>query len=228
MSPQLDVAIIDYQMSNMFSVASACKLMGLKARITSDRDDILNARGAILPGVGSFKEAMLQLEKLDLASLIKEFISTGKPFMGICLGMQLLFTESEEFGTTRGLGIIPGAVRKFNFTSNTHGRYPVPQIGWNRISIKPKNINNWERQPLTGISDDSFMYFVHSFYVIAEREENSLSKTTYGDMEYSSSVVAGNVFASQFHPEKSADDGIRIYENFACSIKKEQNIGDGS
>lgn len=215
---KLDVAIIDYQMSNMFSVLSACKLLGLNAEITNDKNMILDARGAILPGVGSFKEAMTHLEKLGLVSTIHDFVSTEKPFMGICLGMQLLFTHSEEFGMTQGLDIIPGVVTKFH--GDTHGpdKLKVPQIGWNRIKINQARWNSWQHQPFEGVPDESYMYFVHSFFVTPHHSNAILTTTMYGETEYCSSVIHNNVFASQFHPEKSATEGIKMYRNFAQSL----------
>lgn len=214
----LDVAIIDYQMSNMFSVLSACKLKSLNALVTSDRNAILSARSAILPGVGSFKEAMTHLGMMGLIDVIHDFIATGKPFMGICLGMQLLFTESEEFGHTKGLDIIPGRVAKFQNNSKETEILKVPQIGWNKININPKHRNNWHTQPLQGVPDKSFMYFVHSYYTIPQNDDAILSTTQYGNTNYCSSVIQDNVFACQFHPEKSAAEGLKVYSNFAQSL----------
>ncbi len=215
---KLDVAIIDYQMSNMFSVLSACKLLGLNAEITNDKDMILNARGAILPGVGSFNEAMTHLDKLELVPTIHDFVATKKPFMGICLGMQLLFTHSEEFGLTQGLNIIPGVVTKFQEDAHCPEKLKVPQIGWNRIKINQEAQTSWQHQPCEGVPDESYMYFVHSFFATPHDSNAILTTTMYGNTEYCSSVIHKNVFASQFHPEKSAAEGIKMYRNFAQSL----------
>ena len=133
----MDVAIIDYQMSNLHSVQAACSRVGLTSVITSDPKQILTAKLAILPGVGAFGEAMQHLSKSGLDDCIRSFVDTGKPFVGICLGMQLLFEESEEFGIHKGLGLIKGTVKKFNYREEKKIRYPVPQVGWNRIQQCP-------------------------------------------------------------------------------------------
>ena len=205
----LDVAIIDYKMSNLHSVQAACSKMKLKSAITSDQDLILKAKSAILPGVGGFGEAMVHIKELKLDKCIKDFIETGKPFVGICLGMQLLFTESEEYGHHRGLGIVEGRVLKFDFPKISGERYPVPQIGWNRIL---ENDSGWNRTLLEDNNNGDFMYFVHSYYVIPSNVNISISHTSYGSFEYCSALNNENVFAFQFHPEKSSDDGLKIYK----------------
>ena len=209
----LDVAIIDYKMSNLHSVQAACRKVGLKSEITSDHDVILKAKSAILPGVGAFEEAMVHIEKLKLDRCIKDFIETGKPFVGICLGMQLLFTESDEFGHHRGLNIINGHVKRFDFIKESEEKYPVPQIGWNRII---KNSTEWDNTLLKDNSNGDFMYFVHSYYVIPNNIEVSITNTKYGSIEYCSTIRNGNIFACQYHPEKSGRVGNKIYK----SLKK--------
>lgn len=213
------VAIIDYQMSNLFSVEHACSFVDLDAKITFDKKEIANADAAILPGVGAFGDAMKNLERLDLLSTIHEFIASGKPFMGVCLGLQLLFSESEEFGTHTGLGIIPGKVVKFPNQTQTGQRLKVPQIGWNTIHAPVERTSAWEDSPLRTLRDGEFMYFVHSFYVQPEKKEHILSLTTYEDLEYCSSIMKENVFATQFHPEKSGPEGINIYRNWKLRIR---------
>ena len=211
-----NIAIIDYKMGNLFSVQHACKKVGLNPVVTSSPDVINNSDGVILPGVGAFGEAMYTLNELDVIDPIKKAIAQGKPFMGICLGYQLLFSESEEFGNYKGLGIFNGVVKKFNFNYNNESKVKIPQIGWNQIY---KYNDNWENSPLNGINESEFMYFVHSFYVKPKDDKIKLTKTFYEGFEYCSSIYYENIFASQYHPEKSAKEGIKIYTNWAESIK---------
>jgi len=210
------VAIIDYQMGNMFSVQHACDQACLSSFITSDREEIQRADGAILPGVGAFGEAMQNLKRLDLIDVIKEFISSGKPFMGVCLGLQLLFTESEEFGKSRGLDIVRGSVIKFPSIDYNGKKLKVPQIGWNRIH-RPKGCDDdlWEGSPLQEVMSGAYMYFVHSYYAVPNSLSAVLSTTNYGNVDYCSSLLIDNVFATQFHPEKSALEGIAVYKKWA-------------
>lgn len=206
------ITIIDYQISNLFSVKHACEYLGLEAEITSDPSKLLSSDAAILPGVGAFGDAMHNLKTLDLIVPIKEFISSGKPFMGICLGMQLLFTTSEEFGTHEGLNIIPGTVTRFP-AKNTKGEtVRVPQIGWNQIYEPRKGA--WEKSPLRTLPDRAFMYFVHSYFVTPRDKDVVLSLAEYEGVEYCSSLLYKNVFATQFHPEKSGEEGVKIYSNW--------------
>jgi imidazole glycerol-phosphate synthase subunit HisH len=215
------VAIIDYKMGNMFSVQSACNFVGLNSTITSDKNQILNADAAILPGVGAFSNSMLNIKNLNLEGTIKKFIDSNKPFMGICLGMQLLFSKSEEFCLSKGLGIIPGYVKKFSTTTSKNKQIKVPQIGWNQVH-KSKTINSseWYIQPLNDIKNKEHMYFVHSFYVVPENETIILTHTNYAGIKYCSSIIYKNIFACQFHPEKSAHEGLKIYKNLAHLLNK--------
>lgn len=221
---KLKVAIIDYKMSNLFSVKHACDYIGVDAEITSDYKTILNSDSAILPGVGAFAEAMYNLKKLDLISPIKEFIKSNKPFMGICLGLQLLFTESEEFGINKGLDVVPGRVVKFkNFLSNGK-RIKVPNVGWEQIySVKNSN-NSWSNSPFKDVKEGEYMYFVHSFYVIPNDNSYVLSNTQYGETNFCSSIKKNNLFAVQFHPEKSSKEGIKIYTQWKNSILESKEI----
>jgi len=208
--------IVDYGMGNMFSVLRACTSSGLNAVLTVDRKELAAADAVILPGVGAFGPAMETLNRLDLVNPLKDFCASGRPFMGICLGFQLLMTESEEFGMNRGLNIIKGAVRKFP-VPNSEG-VKVPQIGWNAI----KQCRGWDGTPLEGLADGEYLYFVHSFYVAPDYPDVNCSTTAYAGIEYSSSISSGNVFACQFHPEKSAWNGLKIYENFKKRVAGEQ------
>lgn len=215
---QKKIVIIDYGLGNLFSVKHACDCFGENTIISSEKDDVINADGLILPGVGAFGEAMRNLDRLDLVNPIKEFIQTGKPFLGVCLGMQLLFSESEEFGSTQGLGIINGVVKKFPPSSARGNQLKVPQIAWNQIYKHNATSSLWNKSPLKGTKDGEYMYFVHSFFGTPESESNILTTTHYEDFEYCSGVVKNNVYATQFHPEKSGGHGIKIYQNWLSSI----------
>lgn len=207
------VVIIDYQMSNLFSVQHACESVGLNAIISSDTLDLAEAQLAILPGVGAFADAMRNLKKLNLISAIKDFVRQGKPLLGVCLGLQLLFNYSEEFGTHPGLGLIKGKVIKFPGFNPQNQPVKVPQIGWNKIYFQNKQ--TWENSLLQSLPNNEFMYFVHSYFVIPEDKNLITSLTDYEGIEYCSSIQSDNIFATQFHPEKSGPKGLTIYKNFA-------------
>ena len=213
------VAIVDYKVGNLFSVEQACKTVGLESVITDRPDDILAADALILPGVGAFGEAMKNLYELNLIDPLKKFSDSGKPFMGICLGMQLLFSKSEEFGNCEGLNLIKGEVLKFPARNINGKKIKIPQIGWNQIFNPSKSGNAWDSTPLGNIKKGEFMYFVHSFYVAASGSENILSTTEYEGIKYCSAVIKKNIFATQFHPEKSAENGLKIYRYWAEKIK---------
>lgn len=172
--------------------------------VTRDHDTIMKADKAVLPGVGSFGDAMNKLHEYNLVDTIHEFIDSGKPFLGICLGLQLLFESSEESEGVEGLGIFKGRIKKFNMNTG----YKIPQIGWNSIRITPGS------RLFKGIKDESYVYFVHSYYLLAEDEKIVAARTEYAD-KFHSAVEKGNVFACQFHPEKSSTTGLKILENFA-------------
>ena len=213
----LDIAIIDYGINNLFSVKRACDIMGLKSQITSDPDVINTAKAAILPGVGAFPYAMKMIKEKKLDHSILKFINSNKPFLGICLGMHLLLDSSCEFIETKGLGIIKGHTSKFIFFEDNKNICTVPQIGWNKIFSKKLK---WKNSILEKNDEQDFMYFVHSFYV--ETDENIvLSETTYGETTYCSSFQKENIMATQFHPEKSSAQGLKIYEKFKEMICKD-------
>lgn len=204
----MKVAIIDYQLSNLFSVKHAFDYLSIDSEITSDKSVISKCDAAILPGVGAFGDAMNNLKQLDLINLIKDFVLRGKPFMGVCLGMQLLFSQSEEFGIHKGLSLVKGKVKKFSGKKNV---IKVPQIGWNQIfQVK----QSWDNSPLKETKNNEFMYFVHSYYVLPEDQNVVLSDTIYEDIRYCSGLLSENLFAAQFHPEKSGPEGIKIYRNW--------------
>jgi glutamine amidotransferase len=221
---KVEVVIIDYEAGNLFSVQHACKTVGLNCRITNKPDDITNADALILPGVGAFGDAMNNLRMLDLIQPLKDFASSGKPFLGICLGMQLLFSESEEFENVEGLNIIEGRVTRFPEINENGERLKIPHIGWNRIYC-PSDRKGWDGTALEHIMDGEFMYFIHSFYVSPYDRDQILSLTNYEEIEYCSAIKKDNIFATQFHPEKSAGEGIKIYRNWLTVVKENKEKG---
>jgi glutamine amidotransferase len=196
------IAIIDYGMGNLRSVQKALESAGTSARIVSSAQEIFQADKLVLPGVGAMKPAMDRLEELKLVDPIKAFVASKKPFLGICLGFQLLADSSTEGGLVKGLGILPGTVERFP------GTVKVPQMGWNQLRIVQKNGPMYQ-----GIADGAYVYFCHSYYVKPKDLSVNATLTEYG-LAYSSSVCAGNVWATQFHPEKSQAVGLAILKNF--------------
>ena len=220
-SRQVDVAIIDYRISNLFSVQAACKYVGLVSKVTNDTDIILNAKSVILPGVGAFPRAMGNLKDLELLTVIDEFIQSGKPFMGICLGFQLLFSESMEFGKSKGLSIFKGKIKKLSNLDKDNKKIKVPHVSWSKIKIKKGgNKGSWSTSPFESIKNGEHMYFVHSFFADSIKNELISSTTDYGGVTFCSSIYHKNVFACQFHPEKSAGEGIKIYDNLYRTLNK--------
>ena len=218
------VAIIDCELGNLFSVQRACEFVGLEAKITNDCEEILDAGGVILPGVGAFGDAMSNLERLDLVAPLKDYIASGRPFMGVCLGMQLLFTESEEFGRHKGLDIIPGHIVRFESQRTSSRIRKVPQVCWNQIYPSSDGGPAWDKHPLKDVCPGEYMYFVHSYYSVPADPSVVLCFTTYGETDYCSGVVRSNIFATQFHPEKSGPEGVRIYRNWAASLTGDQSV----
>ncbi len=196
--------IVDYGMGNLRSVQKGFEKVGQTAVISRDPDRIRKADRLVLPGVGAFPKCMANLSGLDLVGPIREFVRSGRPFLGICLGLQLLFEESEEFGRNDGLGIIPGRVVSFERNSGLK----IPHMGWNQVLFKK------EVPIFKGIEDDSYFYFVHSFYVVPTAVEDVAAETEYG-IRFVCAVAHDNIFATQFHPEKSQGMGLQILKNFA-------------
>ncbi len=203
------IAIIDYGLGNLFSVEQACSHLGVEAKITSCANEIENADGLILPGVGAFGVAMENLKKNNLVNPLLQFAKSGKPFIGICLGMQLMFTESEEFGQHKGLNLIEGIVRKFPKQNKEGINNIIPQIQWNTIHNKKKSVN----PILNNLEDGSFMYFVHSYYCQPKDDNLIYMETNYSGINYTSIVIKNNIIGIQFHPEKSAQKGLDIYRS---------------
>lgn len=205
------VVIIDYQLGNLFSVKQACDTVGLNAEISSNREDVLNADALILPGVGAFIEAMNNLKNFGLDTAIQNKVNGGTPIFGICLGQQLLFTESEEFGAGKGLDLISGIIKRFPETIEDR-KVKVPHIAWNTILTFKQE---WGDTALQNLNNNDFMYFIHSYYVKPSDDSCILALTNYDGIDFCSSILKNNIFATQFHPEKSADKGISIYKNWA-------------
>lgn len=210
------VAIIDYGLGNLFSINQALKHVGLQPVITKDPQAIATADALILPGVGAFGNAMDCLIQTELIAPIMDFAKTGKPFLGICLGMQLLFTESEEFGHHNGLNLIQGKILRFPKVNLSQELNRVPQIQWNQIYKNTDDI--WNSSLLKNTCEGAYMYFVHSYFAKPENEKEVLSYTEYGGLKYASSVIKDNIIGIQFHPEKSAVQGIQIYQTWANLI----------
>ena len=202
----MNISIIDYKISNMFSIKNALDKLGFSNQITSDQEVLLNSDAAILPGVGSFPEAMKQLKKLNLDNPIKDFIKSKRKFMGICLGLQLLFTRSEEFENTNGLNIIRGEVKKLNLENK---KLIIPHLGWNKTMFINNKINIKNK-----FLKDNHFYFVHSFYVDPQDKSIISSITKYGEINFCSSILNDNIFACQFHPEKSREQGLSLFDFF--------------
>ena len=198
------IAIIDYGAGNLQSVKKAFDFIGAESVITNDPKVILSADKILLPGVGSFGDAMDSMHKNGLVETVKECALSGKPFLGICLGLQLLFEESEESPGVNGLGIFKGKIKKFSSDMGLK----IPHIGWNSLEIKQKDTI------FKDIPENAYVYFVHSYYLHAEDENDIATVTNYG-IDFHSAVGKNNIFATQFHPEKSGDVGLQILRNFA-------------
>lgn len=218
------VAIVDYGMGNLFSVKHACAHAGLFAIITDSGQEVLDSDAVILPGVGAFGNAMETLQKLDMVSALQEVAASGKPLLGICLGMQILMTESFEFGKHAGLGIIPGSVVRLDKPRGPNGVLKVPHVCWNQMWRTKNGHDSWGDSLLEGLPDGMFMYFVHSFYVQPESEEVTIATTRYGHIEFCSAIQYGNIFACQGHPERSGQDGLKIYNNLAKKLMSERMV----
>ncbi|BCR06501.1 imidazole glycerol phosphate synthase subunit HisH [Desulfuromonas versatilis] len=203
------INIIDYEMGNLRSVQKAFETLGFSARVSSDPADIASAEKVVLPGVGAFRDCIHNLREGGFVEPLRAHVAAGKPLLGICVGMQMLFDESEEFGRHQGLGLIPGKVLRFPSGMLEKGeRLKVPHMGWNNIRIRrPAPIFN-------GIEDGSFVYFVHSYYCAAENAGDIAASCRYGEVEFCAALWRDNILATQFHPEKSQHVGLSIFKNF--------------
>ena len=198
------IAIIDYDAGNLKSVEKALVSLGEDCIVTRDAETILGADKVILPGVGAFGDAMEKLHRFGLVEVIRKVAATGTPFLGICLGLQLLFRSSDESPGVEGIGLLDGEIVSIPPKEG----YKIPHMGWNSLNIKP------QARLFDGIANNSYVYFVHSYYLKAE-DENIVAASTEYSTHIHASVESGNIFACQFHPEKSSDVGLRILKNFA-------------
>lgn len=228
--PVANVAIVDYGVGNLFSVQQACAAVGLNAGITSRAADLAAADAVILPGVGAFGAAMDALRALDLVQPIRDVAASGTPLVGICLGLQLFMSGSEEFGGHEGFGFFEGPVVRFPEQRDAEGRIlKVPQVGWKPIrsphgdeaprTHAADGAAPFDAWPLRGIAQGEYMYFVHSYHARPVAPDAILTVSPYGDAEFCSSVLRGNIFACQFHPERSRAAGLVLYRNVASHIR---------
>ncbi len=200
------IAVIDYGAGNLQSVVKALRFIGCDCMITNNKQELLSANGAILPGVGSFGDAMDCMSRSGAADGVLSFVKTGKPLLGICLGLQLLFDSSEESPDARGLGLLKGSIRKI---PDADGTLKIPHMGWNSLELCRRD------GIFQGLPDDPYVYFVHSYYLTAEDESIVSAKTQYGT-SIDAAVAFENIYATQFHPEKSGKLGLQILRNFAA------------
>ncbi len=201
------IAIVDYGMGNLRSVEKGFLKVGVDARVVSDSKAVDDAKAIVLPGVGAFRDCMRNLKEMSLTESVVRSIQKGKPYLGICLGLQVLFTKSEEFGVHNGFDILKGKVVRFR------SKLKIPHMGWNNVKIL-------KRPPIfDDIPDGSFFYFVHSFYVVPD-DVNTIATTTEYGINFTSMVWKENIFATQFHPEKSQEVGLKILKNFGDFVRK--------
>ncbi|MFP7297291.1 imidazole glycerol phosphate synthase subunit HisH [Neobacillus niacini] len=206
------IGIVDYGMGNLFSVSKALERLNADYFISGEREELLRADALLLPGVGSFRDAMEVLQ----VDTIKEFAATGKPLLGICLGMQLLFEDSDENGLTKGLGLLPGSVRRFPGKTPEGETYKVPHMGWNKLEFVSSS-------PLLEGLEEDYVYFVHSYYVNAENSEVLLAKANYNEA-VSAVVGKDNIYGMQFHPEKSSKLGMALLKNFLNLVEERKAV----
>ena len=201
----MKVALVDYGAGNLSSVANALRGIGVQPVIAGSPDALTGATHLVLPGVGSFGDCMAQLESRGLVSAIRDWVAAGKPYLGICLGYQILFDSSEESPGVAGLGIVPGTVRRFKQTPGLK----IPHMGWNSaVPLNPET-GNW-----TGLGAEPYFYYVHSYFPVPTDKSVIAAETSYGDDTFAAAIEMPNLLACQFHPEKSQDAGIRLIRNF--------------
>jgi len=212
------VAVVDYGLGNLYSIVRACNQAGLNAHVTGEAIDLHRADMVLLPGVGAFADAMSALKERGLTDALRNVAATGKPMVGICLGLQLMMSVSHEFGTHEGLGLIEGAVERLpeDVPDGLHGggrSLKVPQVGWR--PIKEPQPGRWAGTPLDGTKPGVYQYFVHSYFVKPHDPSVIAAVSRFGDRSFCAAVVKDNIFACQFHPERSGPDGLAIYNNIA-------------
>jgi len=206
---QQKIVIIDYGLGNLFSIQQAFLQLGVETVLTHDREVILHADALILPGVGAFDEAMKNLRSLDLVETIQTFSASGKPILGVCLGLQLLFGKSFEHGEHAGLGLIEGTVEKFPELDPAGNLLRIPHVGWNQVAVP---------DPAFSQFDGQHFYFVHSYYVKPADSAVIFSKSTYNGFEFCSAIKTNHIFATQFHPEKSGELGLSLFKMWIDSL----------
>lgn len=209
----IEVTVIDYGVGNLLSVRRALEHCGAKVNVTADPKSILSAVRVVLPGVGAFADGMAELKAKGLDTIVRRVAIKGTPLLGICLGMQLLFDESEEFGVTAGLGLIPGRVVNIPSTTAMGESHNIPHIGWNEL-VMPDQNRLLQANLLTDVAPDEAVYFVHSFMAVPASNSHRLADCIYGGIKISASVQRENVSGCQFHPEKSGEVGLRILRRF--------------
>ena len=218
------IIIVDYGMGNLRSVSKALEKVGAKVKVSGDPKDVLRAEKLIVPGVGAFRDAMAELNSRRLIAPIKEFVGSGKPFLGLCLGLQLIFSESEEGGMSKGLGLIKGKVVRFKSK-----KLKIPHMGWNQLWTADSGQRSAVRKDLhaerctlnaktfcpllKGIPEGAYVYFVHSYYAVPDNKRCVAAWTDYG-VKFPSVICSDNIYATQFHPEKSQETGLKILRNF--------------
>lgn len=210
----VNVAVIDYDMGNLHSACKGLEKAGAIPTITYSPEKILAADAVVLPGVGAFDPAMHHIRERNLEPVIKEAIASGKPFLGICVGLQLLFDSSEE-GKEKGLGVIPGIARRFQ----SEPEITIPQMGWNQLDLVQSQLSLWENLP-----QDPYLYFVHSYYVDPIDKSVNAATVTHGTQRVTAAIAKDNLMAVQFHPEKSSDNGLQILSNFVSLIRNHQLV----
>lgn len=208
-----NVVIVDYGMGNLLSVQRAFEYCGAKVKIASLPAQVEQAQYLVLPGVGAFADGMRELERRGLVGAIKTFVKTGRPFLGICLGMQMMLETGEEFGVYGGLALIPGKVVMIPKNSPDGVLHKIPHIGWNGL-LPANNNTGWDNTILNGILPGESVYFVHSFSAVPVNPQNDLAGCLYNGLRLCAVVRSGNVYGCQFHPEKSSSVGLRIIKNF--------------
>lgn len=212
----VNVAVIDYDMGNLHSACKGLEKAGAVPKITYSDEEILSADAVVLPGVGAFDPAMRHIRERNLEPIIKKAIASGKPFLGICVGLQLLFDGSEE-GTEKGLGIIPGNVKRFRSEPDI----TIPQMGWNQLELVKTQHCLWQNIPA-----DPYLYFVHSFYVDPTDKDLIAATVTHGTQTVTAAIAKDNLMAVQFHPEKSSDNGLQILSNFVTLVENSRLVAN--
>ena len=206
----LKIAIVDYGAGNILSILAAFEKLGIQAIVTRGHEEIMSSDGLVIPGVGSYSHAMSKLKEYYLDDVIRDYSKLGRPILGICLGMQLLFSGSYEFGYTEGIDLLSGEVRRLELKDRAMQK--LPHVSWN--GLETSSANNWKNSILDGIKEGEDMYFVHTYQAVPTDNNHILSYTKYSNSKFCSSIRSGNIFGCQFHPEKSGEKGLKIVFNF--------------